>query len=139
MSFNNQYISTHLYLNLWWYLFPNFFPLQPNQEDQDQLFDRIAGFVAHFLLVPKDAEDTFFQVIVRLAFSVMYGLDSAHKSIMIPKRKYCILKVIPRLWSSPIIALLRWLCSVVALLAVEVFNYCRISQQGYNHTQRHNL
>lgn len=40
-----------------------FFPLKPNQEDQDHFFDRIAeNFVVLFLLVPIEAKDTFFQV-----------------------------------------------------------------------------
>lgn len=40
-----------------------FFPLKPNQEDQDHFFGRIAeNFVVLFLPVPIEAKDTFFQV-----------------------------------------------------------------------------
>ncbi|XP_050759462.1 protein FAM227B [Gymnogyps californianus] len=45
---------------------------QPNQEDQDHLFDRIADFVAHFLLVPRDAKDAFFQVYPDCLSQVVY-------------------------------------------------------------------
>ncbi|KAM7103512.1 LOW QUALITY PROTEIN: protein FAM227B [Ciconia maguari] len=45
---------------------------QPNQEDQDHLFDRIADLWGHFLLVPRDAKDAFFQVYPECLSQVIY-------------------------------------------------------------------
>ncbi|XP_035191617.1 protein FAM227B-like [Oxyura jamaicensis] len=46
---------------------------QPNQEDQDHFFDRIAeNFVVLFLLVPTKAKDTFFQVYPDCLSQVIY-------------------------------------------------------------------
>ncbi|XP_074863328.1 protein FAM227B [Carettochelys insculpta] len=55
----------------WWWFLQKF---QPNQEDQDHLFDRISdSFVSLFLCVPSDTKDAFFQVYPDCLSQVIYA------------------------------------------------------------------
>ncbi|KAM6246188.1 protein FAM227B-like [Spheniscus humboldti] len=113
--------------SFWWWFLQKF---KPNQEDQDHLFDRIADFVANFLLVPRDDKDAFFQVYPDCLSQVIYCAfyEAFPESI----------KCFDDDFKDGLVDLIfQWIS--VALLAVKVLNYCGISQQGYNHTQRHNL